>query len=50
MPVSIRLSKEALERLEDIRDWLEESLDKVLTLDDVCNTIICQVNLRGFDG
>lgn len=45
---SINLSPEAKERLEAIRDWLEESLGSRLSLDSVCSTIICQVELKGF--
>lgn len=44
---SVKLSSEARERLEAIRDFLEESLDHRLTLDEVCSTIISQVQLRG---
>lgn len=46
---SIRLSPEACRRIEELRDYLEETLDKTFTLDQVVNTIICQVELRGVD-
>lgn len=43
----VKLSQEAWERLCDITWYLENELDKELSYDDVCSTIICQVELYG---
>lgn len=45
---TVFLSTEATERLMAIRDFLEDSLNVHLTLNEVCSTIINQVELRGF--
>lgn len=46
---TVRLSPEACRRIEELRDYLEETLDQSFSLDQVVNTIICQVELRGVD-
>lgn len=46
---SVRLSPEACRRVEEIRDYLEETLDRPFSLDKVVSTIICQVELRGIE-
>lgn len=46
---SIEITKPALERLEAIRDYLEDMLDIRLGLSEVLSTIIEQVNLAGIE-
>ena len=45
----VELTKSALERLQAIRDYLEEQLDMSLGLSEVLCTIIEQVQLDGVE-
>lgn len=43
--LSVNLTKEAFERLCEIRDYLSDEVDQFLTLSNVCSTLIMQVTL-----
>lgn len=46
---NVKLTPLSLQRIEEIRDYLEEKLDRTFSIDKIVNIIIEQVEFKGME-